>query len=73
MDWSPIYDETYFLLYQAIFDVERTRSDADWIPVVQNVELTTSVFCSGFELEPPSDSREFFENSGAYKYLTVFI
>jgi hypothetical protein len=58
VDLITYYDETLFLLYQAIFDVE-DAFDADWIPVVKR-EFNDFVFRVRLE---PRDSREFFENS----------
>jgi hypothetical protein len=58
VDLITYYDETLFLLYQAIFDVE-DAFNADWIPVVKR-EFNDFAFRVRLE---PRDSREFFENS----------
>jgi hypothetical protein len=58
VDLITYYDETLFLLYQAIFDVE-DAFNADWIPVVKR-EFNDFAFRVRLE---PRDSKEFFENS----------
>jgi hypothetical protein len=58
VDLITYYDETLFLLYQAIFDVE-DAFNADWIPVVKR-EFNDFAFRVRLE---PCDAKEFFENS----------